>query len=158
MGLAVDVAHRSALAAWGAAGPVALVLWREISIEGLRGFAAFVDGMSKSQPGGFVVLSLTGIRLKPPSAEVRQEIVAMTHASNMNPGFRGASTVLLGEGFVASIARAAIAGMALMGGKVVPDHVAKNIDEGADYLAPRVGLDPAAVRAAGHAFYTAVGP
>jgi hypothetical protein len=147
----VEVAHRSARCAFGSAGPVALVLWIDITVDELHRFAEYSNGVSRRHPA-YAALSITAPTLKPPPAEVRTAIVELTK-QGMNTNYKGATTVLLGEGFFASVARAALAGMALVGGKMMPAHVSKSLDEGADYCAGVLQLDAAPIRAAAHEFH-----
>ena len=148
----VDLAHTSATCAFGSSGPLALVLWRDITPHELRLFADYSTAVVSKNNVAYAALSIVAPRLRPPAPEVRAAIVALTK-EGLNTNYKGATTVMLGEGFFASVARAALAGLALAGGAGMPDHVSKTIDEGADYCARILRVDVAALRAGAHEFY-----
>src|SRR5205085_8238897 len=130
----------------------ALVLWRDITAPELRAFADYSTAVVAKNNVAYAALSIVAPRLKPPSAEVRAAIVTLTK-EGLNTNYKGATTVMLGEGFFASVARAALAGLALAGGKGMPDHVSKTLDEGADFCARVLAVDAAPLRLAAHEFH-----
>src|ERR1044071_4860977 len=123
--LRLELLHDDDACAYGSIGPVLILAWRH-SILGpyLEKFALATSAQAAKYPTGFVALTFAPSKVRPPDAAAREQIAALARQSP--PHFRRSVSVLAGDGFVVSVMRSVMAGLAIVVPKKAVDHLVKD--------------------------------
>jgi hypothetical protein len=112
---------------------VLLTTWRgAINAGGLESTHAISFDLAARFPDGIVVYNVVEKGIPMPSADVRKRASEILHDTGGH--VRKTSTVVLGDGFWVSTARAAIATITLFARTPHPQKVFANLAEGADWV------------------------
>lgn len=131
--LRVHVAEEGGLAI-GCFGPVHMVIYRRTpTVADLHLSDRHHRALREAFPGGTALLTYIFHRLEMPPAEVRQLGAQMLR--EVAPLIRCSATVVEGDGFMASTARAVLSGIQLLSRTPCPSKLFSTVDDAATWIA-----------------------
>ncbi len=128
----------------GELGNICVVVWRgAVTQERFDQQRTALASVVKRHPGTAGFVCIIEASAPPPSDAMRRASANMIREHQ--GGLSGIACVVEGTGFVAALTRSALSAIALLvGSRRAPLHITANVEQGIEWLAPRVNQPDAA--------------